>query len=48
LLSVGGTSLDAFKSALRLTFAAMDGPATTRAAVQARAAQADRRIVAFI
>src|SRR5215475_15416149 len=48
LLSVGGTSLEAFRSALRLTVAAMDGLAIASAATQARAARLDRKIVVLI
>ncbi len=43
LLSLGGTSSDALRSAFKLTGAAIDGAAKASAAVKARAASADRK-----
>src|SRR5512139_2348664 len=48
LLSTGGTSLEAFRSALRLTVAAVDGAARTNVAAQARAAKPDRTNIVVI
>jgi hypothetical protein len=48
LLSFGGTSLAAFRSALKLTISAMDGVASASAPANTKATKADRVTVAIM